>query len=132
MMSPEFRGWIDPLGLCKSASNDVPPQFTKSNGGLNADDFITEHSQKHMFDPSKISTKNRSQFGQDMNVKALAEDTMGNPTSAYSDINSKISKYSKSYDFNISTPDTPTGEMRVFINNAKPTRSTQFPYVPRN
>lgn len=85
-----------------------------------------------MFDASKASTKNSSQFGQDINVKALVDDAMANPTSAYSDINSRITKYSKSYDFNISTPDTPTGEMRVFINNSKPNRSTQFPYVPRD
>ncbi len=84
-----------------------------------------------MYDATRTSTKSRSQFGQDVNVKALRTDTMANPTSAYSDINSRVTKYSKSYDFNISTPDTPTGEMRVFINNAKPNRSTQFPYVPR-
>lgn len=39
---------------------------------------------------------------------------------ALSDINSRITKYSKSYDFNISTPDTPTGEMRVFITTLDP------------
>jgi hypothetical protein len=61
----------------------------------------------------------------------LIDDTMANPTSAYSVIESKITKYSKSYDFNISTSASPTGEMRVFINNAKPSRSTQFPYVSR-
>jgi len=123
------NGWIDPLGL---AGCDVPAKFTKSGGGSDAGDFITDHSQKHMFDASRTSTKNRSQFGQDINIKALVDDTMANPTSAYSDINSGITKYSKSYDFNISTSDTPTGEMRVFINNARSDRSTQFPYVPRN
>lgn len=84
-----------------------------------------------MFDPNVTSTKNHSQFGQNIDVRAFVDDTITNPTSAYSDVNSRITKYSKFYDFNINTLDTPTGEMRVFINNVKPDRSTQFPYVPR-
>jgi len=112
--------------------DETPNQFLKPGGGSNSADFITEHSQKHMFDSSQLSRPNRSQFGQDIDVAALRRDTMSNPNSAFSDVNSRITKYSKEFDFNISTSDTPTGSMRVFINNPKPNRSTQFPYVPRN
>jgi hypothetical protein len=110
----------------------IPPKFFKQNGGSNAADFITPHSEKHIFDPSVRSTQAKTQFGQNINVKALTEDTMLNPDNAFSDIQTRITKYSKTYAFNISTVDTPTNEMRVFINNTKPTRSSQFPYVPRN
>ncbi len=122
----------DGVWVHNQCKNDVPDEFTKPGGGSNADDFITEHSQKHMYDPTTPSKPNRSQFGEDIDVGALVDDTMSNPTSAYSDIESQITKYTKSYDFNISTSDTPTGEMRVFINRKKPHRSTQFPYVPKN
>ena len=45
-------------------------------------------------------------------------------------------KYSKEYNFNISTPDTPTGSHRVFINlDSKPgktNRNSQFPHYKGN
>ena len=104
-------------------------QFWKKGGGNDLEDFITPHSQKHAYDSSKLSTKNKSQFGQNVNVKALREDTIKNPDSVSTMHN--ITRYAKRYSVNISTPDTPTGEMRVFINHDKPDRSTQFPYVSR-
>ncbi|MDV7568148.1 RHS repeat-associated core domain-containing protein, partial [Acinetobacter baumannii] len=133
--APNPVGWIDPLGLNKNCppttlSNDIPDEFKKVNGGSDKADFITPHSEKHLYDDSKTSTKNRSQFGQDINVKALREDTMRTGTVVYN-AEHNTTKYSKSYDFNISTKDTPTGEMRVFVSHDKPTRSTQFPYVDR-
>ncbi|SCC90889.1 hypothetical protein SCG7109_BN_00050, partial [Chlamydiales bacterium SCGC AG-110-M15] len=115
-----------------SLRKDIPSKYTKPGGGLDTGDFLTKHSQKHLFNPNIVSTKSRSQFGQNINVKALVDDTMSNPTLAYSDISSRITKYSKSYNFNISTPATPTGEIRVFINNTKLQRSSHFPYVTRN
>jgi uncharacterized protein YkwD len=74
-----------------------------------------------MFDASKASTKNCSQFGQDINVKVLVDDTMANPTSAYPDINSRITKYSNSYDLNTSTPDTPTVNVRHVLSKCSAT-----------
>lgn len=62
-------------------------------------------------------------------MKALREDTIKNPDSVSKMHN--ITRYAKKYPVNISTPDTTTGEMRVFINHDKPDRSTQFPYVSR-
>ena len=56
---------------------------------------------------------------------------MKNFDSAYSDIKSKNTVYKKEYPFNLSTQDTPTGQMRVFINNEKPNRSSQFLYFPK-
>lgn len=94
-------------------------------------DFITPHSERHLFDQSTASTASRTQFGQNVNVRALTDDAMTNPDVAFSDVQTRITKYAKEYDFNISTAETPTGQMRVFINNSKPSRSTQFPYHPR-
>ncbi len=107
-------------------------RFFKKGGGTNKDDFISEHSQKHMYNPNEISRPNKTQFGKNINVNALYKDTMLNPDSAFSTLNSRITKYSKKYDFNISTKDTPTGQMRVFINNPVPDKSTLFPFSPRD
>ncbi|WP_407265591.1 RHS repeat domain-containing protein [Tenacibaculum maritimum] len=124
----DSNGWIDPMGLEKT--------YLKKNGGSNDVDFITEHSKKHKFDSSRNSTKNRSQFGENIDVKKLREDTMKNPDKIETKLdregNLYATKYIKDYDFNISTADTPTGKHRVFINHIDPTRSSQFPYVPRN
>ena len=108
----------------------IPTPFYKSNGGREAADFITPHSTKHMYDPTK--TTNATQFNKNVNVKALREDTMLNFDYASSDIFTQITKYEKKYDFNISTPNSPSGDMRIFINNPKPAASTNFPYYPRN
>jgi hypothetical protein len=74
-------------------------------------------------DPSKPSTPNRSQYGEDVDVGKLRQDTMSNPDSAFSNWpnpnnpnTQRITKYNKEYDGNISTPDTPTGSHRVFEN----------------
>lgn len=91
-----------------------------------------------MFEPSRPSTPNRSQYGEDVDVAKLRQETMTNPDKAYSNwpnpnnLNpNKITKYYKEFDGNISTPDTPTGSHRVFENLVDPTRSSHFPYVPR-
>lgn len=114
----------------KNLSSNIPKQFKKSNGGANEEDFITPHSRRHKYDSQNTSTSSKTQFGKDVNIRALREDTMRNGQSKY-DSEHGATTYSKSYGFNISTSDTPTGEMRVKINHNKPHRSTQFPYYPR-
>lgn len=99
-------------------SDKIPAKLYKPDGGRTARDFVNAHSTKYMYDPSK--TSNITQFGKDINVKALREDTMTNYDVASSNILTQITKYEKEYDFNISTSDTPSRDMRVFINNPKP------------
>ena len=99
-------------------------------------DFITPHATKHKYNPTVKSTKNRSQFAENLDVKKLRENTIAMPDSVEKKFdqsgNHFATKYSKNYNFNISTADTPTGRHRVFINHLNPSKSTQFPYVPRN
>jgi len=121
--------WTDHYGL-----NCEAEDFTKE-GGATEDDFISEHAKKHRYDKDKKSTKNRSQFGKDMDVKRLRDDTMSNPDSVEvkrdKDGKPYATVYKKKYDFNISTSDTETGDHRVYVNHDDPNRSSQFPYVPR-
>lgn len=83
-----------------------------------------------MCDPAK--TTNATYFNQNINVKALREYMILNFDRASSDIFNHITKYEKKYDFNISTANTPSGDMRIFINNPKPAASINFLYYPRN
>jgi hypothetical protein len=88
---------------------------------------------------SILSTPKKTQYGKDVDVKKLREDTMSNPDRAYSNWpgspnnpnKQRITKYEKEYGGNISTSDTPTGHHRVFENLDNPSKSTHFPYVPR-
>ena len=82
-----------------------------------------------MYNPHKVSTRNNTQFNEDINVRALVNDTIRTGKKIVQKDN--IIKYEKSYGFNISTKDTPTGEMRVFLNQTKPERSAHFPYYPK-
>jgi len=106
--------------------------FYKAGGGSNLDDFMTVHAEKHVYNPEVISTKNKTQFGENIDVGKLSEDTMLNPDKIVHDLDQNVIKYEKEYDFNISTPDTPTGSHRVFINlepkPGKMNRNSQFPY----
>lgn len=83
-----------------------------------------------MCDPAK--TTNATYFNQNVNIKALREDMILNFDRVSSDIFNHITKYEKKYDFNISTANTPSGDMRIFINNPKPAASINFPYYSRN
>ena len=106
--------------------------FYKSSGGSNLDDFMTIHAEKHVYNPNVKSTKNRTQFGENINVAKLREDTMLYPDKIIYDSEHNMIKYVKEYNFNISTSDTPTGSHRVFINletkAGKTNRNSQFPY----
>ena len=107
-------------------------EFFKKGGGSNLDDFMTPHSEKHAFNPNTVSSRNKTQFGENIDVAKLREDTMLHPDKVIYDSEHNIIKYEKEYDFNISTPDTPTGSHRVFIcldsKPGKTNRSSQFPY----
>ncbi|MDQ1925047.1 hypothetical protein [Massilia pseudoviolaceinigra] len=81
---------------------------------------------KHAYNDAVPSTKNKTQFGENINVRALRQDTIDFPDSVSTDAHG-ITKYVKEYPFNISTPDSPTGQMRVFVNGPVPDKSTQFP-----
>lgn len=99
----------------------------KENGGMEREGFTSDHAyEKHKYDPDTPSTEKRTQYGKDVDVDSLVQDTIKNPDSVqelpYG------TKYSKSYDGNISTEDTPTGEHRVFENKDNPDRSSNFPY----
>ncbi|WP_411553028.1 WXG100 family type VII secretion target [Paenibacillus lautus] len=122
----------------RQEGTEQSPVPTKPGGGSNPNDFVNPHSEKHMFDPSKPSTPNRTQYGQNVDVEGLRQETMTNPDKAYSNWpnpnnpnNQRITKYYKEFDGNISTPDTVTGSHRVFENLDDPTRSSHFPYFPR-
>ena len=124
--------WVDPLGL---ANYDVR-DFTKTNGGSNEADFITPHSTKHKFDPNTTSTRNKTLYGQHMDVEKLRVNTIANTDNVIHNVdqsgNVYATVYQKDYPFNISTADTPTGKHRVFINHSKPDRSAQFPRYDPN
>ncbi|WP_372776473.1 hypothetical protein [Paenibacillus sp. 79R4] len=152
--------YVDPLGLCKeqtlpnmgerAAGDNIgsmlrgegkgnAPVPTKFDGGSNPKDFVNPHSEKYLYNPSKPSTPNRSQYGKDVDVEKLRQETMINPDKAFSNWPNpnnpnpnRITKYYKEFDGNISIPDTPTGSHRVFEHLDEPTRSSHFPYVPRN
>jgi Domain of unknown function (DUF4280) len=136
--SKSIKDLVSALRKGKKATGK-PPVPTKTGGGSDPNNFVNEHAKKHMYDPSKPSTKNRSQYGQDVDVKELRRETMTNPDKAYTNWPNpnnpnpnKITKYYKEFDGNISTPDTPTGSHRVFENLDNPKNSSHFPHVPRN
>lgn len=114
------------------SGTDSSNPFYKQGGGSDLDDFMSIHAQKHVYNPEVKSTKNKTQFGENIDVAKLREDTLLHPDQVIYDSEHNMIKYVKEYDFNISTPDTPTGSHRVFINLApragKTIRNSQFPY----
>ena len=114
-----------------SNRNSIPDEFYKHNGGMDKADTISIHAEKHLYNPEVISTKKKTQFGKDIDILKLREDTMLHPDSIIYNDEQNVIKYVKEYDFNISTPDTPTGQHRVFINLSpkagKTNRNSQFP-----
>ena len=106
-------------------------EFFKENGGLDASDYISIHSRKHMYDPDTVSTPKKTQYGKDVNVGKLCEDTIMKPDEVIYNKDQNVMIYKKEYPFNISTSDTPTGTHRVFIplntQGKKTIRMSQFP-----
>ena len=122
---------------CANPQNINPDNpYYKQGGGYELDDFMTLHAQKHVHNPQVRSTRNKTQFGENVNVAKLMEDTIMYPDEIIYDSEHNVIKYIKEYDFNISTEDTPTGSHRVFINLApkagKTNRNSQFPYYGGN
>ncbi|MGE7878750.1 hypothetical protein [Peribacillus muralis] len=117
----------------KTKKNAVP---YKLNGGSNKASFINEHSyNKHKYDSKKKSSATATQYGKDVDVKKLREDTMANYEDKWTttDKSNQVQvHYAKSYDSNISTKDTPTKNHRVVINKTKSNRSTQYPLSFKN
>ncbi len=115
---------------------DASNPFYKPGGGSNLDDFMTPHAEKHAYNPDVKSTRNKTQFGENADVAKLRKDTLLYPDEVIYDSEHNMIKYVKEYDFNISTPDTPTGSHRVFINldpkSGKTNRNSQFPYYGGN
>ena len=111
-------------------------EFFKENGGLDASDYISMHSRKHMYDPDTVSTPKKTQYGKDVNVGKLCEDTIMKPDEVIYNKDQNVMIYKKEYPFNISTSDTPTGTHRVFIplntQGKKTIRMSQFPLVGGN
>ncbi len=119
---------IDKTSYGKSIENT---EFFKENGGLEASDYISIHSRKHMYNPDTLSTPKKTQYGKDVNVEKLYEDTIMNPDEVIYNIDQNVMMYKKKYPFNISTSETPTGTHRVFIplniQGKKIIRMSQFP-----
>ena len=69
----EDAGKIVETSYGKSIENT---EFFKENGGLDASDYISIHSRKHMYDPDTVSTPKKTQYGKDVNVGKLCEDTI--------------------------------------------------------
>ena len=129
----EDAGKVVETSYGKSIENT---EFFKENGGLDASDYISIHSRKHMYDPDTVSTPKKTQYGKDVNVGKLCEDTIMKPDEVIYNKDQNVMIYKKEYPFNISTSDTPTGTYRVFIplntQGKKTIRMSQFPLVGGN
>ena len=110
--------------------------FYKDEAEDSVDDFISLHSyNRHRYNADIKSTAKKTQYGKNINVRKLCEDTILNPDEVVYDSEQNVIKFSKEYNFNISTPDTPTGSHRVFIplthgqnGGKKNVRMSQFPF----
>lgn len=96
------------------------------------DDFVSPHAyNRHRYNPEAISSKSKTQYGEGVDVKDVRMKTMNNPDKIVHHINEDgvhyATTYKKTFDYNISTSDTPTNESRVIINHLDASRSSQFP-----
>ena len=116
-------------GKPKKGKNNTVPY--KLNGGMNKSSFINEHAyDRHKYNPKKKSTPNDTQYGRNVDVKKLREETMNNYDNKWSQTDKKGNTqvfYAKRFDSNISTSDTSTRDHRVIINISNSAKSTQFP-----
>lgn len=72
-------------------------EFFKENGGLDASDYISIHSRKHMYDPDTVSTPKKTQYGKDVNVGKLCEDTIMKPDEVIYNKDQNVMIYKKEY-----------------------------------
>ncbi|MCR4832575.1 MAG: hypothetical protein K5900_03280, partial [Butyrivibrio sp.] len=98
--SPTPKKWFDKTNYGKSIENT---EFFKENGGLDASDYISIHSRKHMYNPDTLSTPKKTQYGKDVNVGKLCKDTIMNPDEVVYNTDQNVMIYKKKYPFNIST-----------------------------
>lgn len=112
----------------KGSSPKVP---YKLNGGTNKSSFINEHAyNRHKYNPQEKSTSSKTQYGRDVDVKKLREETMHNYENKWSQTDNNGTRttiYAKEFDGNVSTSDSSTSHHRVIINHTDSSRSTQFP-----
>lgn len=117
----------------KTKTNPVP---YKLNGGKNKDSFINAHAyNKHKYDSSKNSSSKATQYGKNVDVKKLREDTMNNYDNKWStkdQYGTWTTHYAKQYDSNISVKPTETKNHRVVINQKDGSKSTQYPLSFKN
>ena len=118
----------------KSAlSNQAKNLFDKAQ---DAGDFVSEHAfKRHKFDPSKASSRSRTQYGENINAQGIRQQTIQSADDIVRHVNEGgthyATTYKKRFDSNVSTADTPTRESRVIINHLNPEKSTQFPYYKK-
>ena len=115
-----------------SNSNSELPVVKKSEKISNVNDFISPHAyDRHKYNPNQKSTKSKTQYGENIDVNYIKNETINNPDSVDKqyDINGNhyATVYKKRFAENISTQDTPTCESRVIINHFDESRSSQFP-----
>ena len=111
-------------------------EFYRAEPSDSVDDFISLHSyNKHKYNADIKSTAKKTQYGKNIDVRKLCDDTIMNPDEVIYDLEHNVIKYTKEYNFNISTPDTPTGSHRIFIplthgqgGGNKNVRMSQFPF----
>lgn len=85
------------------------------------DDFISPHAYtRHKFDPSKVSSRSRTQYGQGIDVADIRNQTMNNADDIVPHFDDNgvhyATTYKKTFNQNISTSATPTKESRIIIN----------------
>jgi hypothetical protein len=133
--APHTDGEVQPLlahegGAGAGAGDVVPEQFYTDQpyDGV----FLSNHAKKHRYNPGVPSTNQATQFGANVDLRALRDNTLMNEPILYFDKDKSMLAYEHEYGFNISTPDTPTRIHKVYINANKPGSSSEFPFVPRD
>lgn len=64
---------------------------------MDASDYISIHSRKHMYDPDTVSTPKKTQYGKDVNVGKLCEDTIMKPDEVIYNKDQNVMIYKKEY-----------------------------------
>ncbi len=115
----------------------TPPKTTSVS---KKSDFINDHATKHAYNPSTVSTPKRTQYGRNIDVKRVREQTLRNPDRKTEHVGKSSPthpyrtygvKYEKRYNSNLSTKETPAKTSVVRVNYTHPHRSTQFPKVDK-
>lgn len=106
-------------------------------GRQTVDDFISTHAyNRHKFNPSRVSSRSRTQYGKGIDVDDIRNQTITDADDIVKHYDDNGVHYATTYkktfnNQNISTNATPTGESRVIINHLDDSKSTQFPYYKK-